>query len=171
MLDINYILENKEHVEELLKRKLYPVDLTELVELVKEKKAVLQRVENNKAEQNKLSKSVPQVKKEGGNVQEIFAKVKELGAKNKEDEEKLKVLESKINEISYALPNLPDEDLLGGGKENNKPIYEYKEKPVFNFRVKDHVELAESLGLIDYKRAAKISGSGTWIYTGLGAQL
>ena len=88
MLDINYILENKEHVEELLKRKLYPVDLAELVELVKEKKAVLQRVENNKAEQNKLSKSVPQVKKEGGNVQEIFAKVKEKAGKEKRRNEK-----------------------------------------------------------------------------------
>ncbi|MDD5933859.1 MAG: serine--tRNA ligase, partial [bacterium] len=90
---------------------------------------------------------------------------------NKIDEEKLKVLDEKINSVLVALPNLPDEDLLGGGKENNKEIYMYKTKPNFGFKIKNHVELAESLGLIDYDRAAKVSGHGTWFYTGLGARL
>lgn len=171
MLDVNLILENKDHVEELLRRKNYDIDLTEVVEMIQERKKVLLSVETNKALQNKLSKSVPEVKKAGGNVQEIFAQVKELGAQNKENEEKLKELETKINDVLYALPNLPDEDLLGGGKENNKPIYEFKKKPEFGFKIKNHVELAESLGLIDYDRGAKISGHGTWVYTGLGAQL
>lgn len=171
MIDINLILENKEHVEELLRRKNYEVDLTEVVNLIQEKKKLLVSVESNKALQNKLSKSVPEVKKANGNVQEIFAKVKELGALNKDSEEKLKQVEEKINEILYSLPNLPDEDLLPGGKENNTPIYEFKHKPEFNFKIKNHVELAESLGLIDYDRGAKISGHGTWVYTGLGAQL
>ena len=171
MIDVNLILENKEHVEELLKRKNYEVDLTEVVNLIHEKKKLLVSVESNKALQNKLSKSVPEVKKANGNVQEIFMKVKELGALNKDSEEKLKLIEEKINEILFSLPNLPDEDLLPGGKENNKPIYEFKIKPEFNFKIKNHVELAESLGLIDYDRGAKISGHGTWVYTGLGAQL
>ena len=61
--------------------------------------------------------------------------------------------------------------MLEGGKENNKPIYCYKDKPEFNFKIKNHVELAESLGLIDYDRAAKVSGHGTWFYTNLGARL
>ena len=142
MLDINYIIENKEHVKELLKRKLYEADVDSLVLKVEEKRKLQKKTEDNKAEQNKLSKSVPQVKKEGGDVNAIFAKVKVL--------------------VLYALPNLPDEDLLGGGKENNKPIYYYKDKPEFNFKVKSHVELEESLGLIDYNRAAKVSGHGTW---------
>ncbi len=171
MIDINYILENKEHVEELLKRKNYEIDLIPLVSMVNEKRNLLREVESNKAEQNKLSKSVPQVKKSGGDVTLIFNKVKELAAINKEKEVKLEELENKINEILFALPNLPDEDLLGGGKENNKPIYTFKNKPVFNFKIKNHVELAESLGLIDYARGAKISGHGTWIYTNLGARL
>ena len=171
MIDVNLILENKEHVEELLKRKNYEVDLAEVVDLIHEKKKLLVSVESNKALQNKLSKSVPEVKKANGNVQEIFMKVKELGALNKDSEEKLKLIEEKINEILFSLPNLPDEDLLPGGKENNKPIYEFKTKPEFNFKIKNHVELAESLGLIDYDRGAKISGHGTWVYTGLGAQL
>lgn len=171
MLDINYIIENKEHVKELLKRKLYEADIDGLVKNVEEKRKLQKKCEDNKAEQNKLSKSVPQVKKQGGDVNAIFAKVKSLAAENKENEEKLKELESKINETLFALPNLPDEDLLGGGKENNKPIYYYKDKPEFSFKVKNHVELAESLGLIDYDRAAKVSGHGTRFYTNLGARL
>lgn len=171
MIDLNYIIENKEHVKELLKRKLFDADIDTLCENVLKKRALQKQVEENKAMQNKLSKSVPQVKKEGGNVNEIFAKVKELSAQNKENEEKLEVLEKEINEVLFALPNLPDEDLLAGGKENNKPIKVFGEKPNFDFPIKNHVDLAESLGLIDYDRAAKISGHGTWFYTGLGAQL
>lgn len=171
MIDINYIIENKEHVKELLKRKLYDADIDSLVANVEEKRKLQKKTEDNKAEQNKLSKSVPQVKKAGGDVNAIFAKVKALAAENKETEEKLKELEDKINVVLFALPNLPDEDLLAGGKENNKPIYYYKDKPNFGFKIKNHVELAESLGLIDYDRAAKVSGHGTWFYTGLGAQL
>ena len=171
MIDINYIIENKEHVKELLKRKLYDADIDSLVEDVETKRKLLKAVEDNKAKQNKLSKSVPQVKKEGGDVTKIFAEVKALAAENKIDEEKLKVLDEKINSVLVALPNLPDEDLLGGGKENNKEIYMYKTKPNFGFKIKNHVELAESLGLIDYDRAAKVSGHGTWFYTGLGARL
>lgn len=171
MIDINYIIQNKEHVKELLARKLYEADIDSLCKNVELKRELQRQVEVNKAEQNKLSKSVPQVKKEGGDVQSIFAKVKELAALNKENEEKVAKLENEINEVLFALPNLPDEDLLGGGKENNTPIHEFKEKPNFGFKIKNHVELAESLGLIDYDRAAKISGHGTWFYTGLGAQL
>ena len=171
MIDINYIIQNKEHVKELLARKLYEADIDSLCKNVELKRELQRQVEVNKAEQNKLSKSVPQVKKEGGDVQSIFAKVKELAALNKENEEKVAKLESEINEVLFALPNLPDEDLLGGGKENNTPIHEFKEKPNFGFKIRNHVELAESLGLIDYDRAAKISGHGTWFYTGLGAQL
>ena len=171
MIDINYIIENKENGKERLKRKLYDADIDSLVEDVETKRKLLKAVEDNKAKQNKLSKSVPQVKKEGGDVTKIFAEVKALAAENKIDEEKLKVLDEKINSVLVALPNLPDEDLLGGGKENNKEIYMYKTKPNFGFKIKNHVELAESLGLIDYDRAAKVSGHGTWFYTGLGARL
>jgi len=171
MLDINYILENKEHVKELLARKLYEADIDGLVENIQTKRKLMKLVEDNRASQNQLSKSVPQVKKEGGDVNAIFAKVKALAAENKENEEKLKVLDEEINKVLVALPNLPDEDLLGGGKENNKAIKYYGEKPEFGFKIKNHVELAESLGLIDYTRAAKVSGHGTWFYTDLGARL
>ena len=171
MLDINRIRENPEGVKEALKKKLWDADFTELLEWDKRKKELIQFVEGNKAEMNKLSASVPQAKKNGEDVSKIFAKVKEIAAKNAESDKELKELEDKIYNFLAELPNLPDDDLLGGGKENNKPIRSFGKKPEFSFPLKDHVELATSLGLVDYDRGAKIAGRGAWIYTNLGARL
>ena len=171
MLDINRIRENPEGVKESLKKKLWDADFTELLAWDKRKKELIQFVEGNKAEMNKLSASVPQAKKNGEDVSKIFAKVKEIAAKNAESDKELKELEDKIFNFLAELPNIPDDDLLGGGKENNKPIRSFGKKPEFDFPMKDHVELATSLGLVDYDRAAKIAGRGAWIYTNLGAQL
>ena len=171
MLDINRIRENPEKVKELLKRKLWDADFTELLEWDKRKKELIQFVEGNKAEMNKLSASVPQAKKNGEDVSKIFAKVKQIAAENAESDKELKELEEKIFNFLAELPNIPDEDLLGGGKENNKPIKVFGKKPEFNFPMKDHMELAASLGLVDYDRGAKIAGRGAWIYTNLGARL
>ena len=171
MIDINVIRENPQKVKESLKKKLWDVDFTELLEWDKKKKELIQVVEGGKAEMNALSASVPAKKKAGEDVAPIFAKVKEIAANNKEKEAELAELENKIFNFLADLPNIPDDDLVGGGKENNKVIKTFKEKPNFGFKIKDHVELATSLGLIDYDRAAKIAGRGAWIYTGLGAQL
>ena len=171
MIDINVIRENPEKVKEALKKKLWDADFDELLALDTRKKELIQIVEGGKAEMNRLSASVPAAKKAGEDVSKIFAKVKEIAAKNKDLEEELNQVEAKIKELLDVLPNIPDEDLLGGGKENNKVIKVIGEKPQFNFKAKDHVELAESLGLIDYDRGAKIAGRGAWIYTNLGAQL
>ena len=171
MLDINRIRENPEKVKEALKKKLWDADFTELLAWDKRKKELIQFVEGNKAEMNKLSASVPQAKKNGEDVSKIFAKVKQIAAENAESDAELKALEEKIFNFLAELPNIPDDDLLGGGKENNKPIKVFGKKPEFNFPLKDHVELATSLGLVDYDRAAKIAGRGAWIYTNLGARL
>ena len=171
MLDVKLILEKPDYVKAALKKKLWDFDPTEIIELSSQRLELLKKVEAIKAEQNKLSASVPAIKKEGGDVKSIFAKVKELGAQNKESEEKLNEIEAKIKSLVEVLPNLPDDDLVAGSKENNHPIYHFGEERKFGFTPKNHVELCESLGLIDYKRAAKISGTGTWIYTNLGARL
>lgn len=171
MLDINLIRENPTKVKEALKKKLWDADFDELLKWDAERKTLIQVVEGNKAEMNRLSASVPQAKKAGEDVSKIFAKVKEIAKENAEKEEQLKVLNDKIFDFVSGLPNIPDEDLLGGGKENNKPIKVFGKKPEFAFKPKDHVELATSLGLVDYDRGAKIAGHGAWIYTNLGARL
>ncbi len=172
MIDLKKIENEPEKVKELLARKGWEFDPSPLLNDFKKRKELLLEVESNKAEQNKLSKSVPQIKKEGGDVQAVFAKVKELAKENADKEKELDEVNKDIQARVEVLPNLPDEDLLPGEKENNTPIYHFGKEPTFDgFTPKNHVELAESLGLIDYKRAAKISGTGTWIYTGKGAQL
>ena len=171
MLDINLIREKPEYVKEALKKKLWDTDFTELLSWDKEKRELLKVVEDNKAEMNRLSASVPAAKKAGEDVSKIFMQVKEIAKKNAEFEAKLEQITAKMTEFLEALPNIPDDDLVGGGKENNKVIHVYGKKPEFRFKMKDHVELATSLGLVDYDRGAKVAGRGSWVYTNLGAQL
>lgn len=171
MLDLNLIRDNTEYVVSSLKKKGWDVDFSETIAQMDKRKKLIVESENLKAEKNKLSASVPQVKKAGGDIQAIFAEVKEINAKIEVLDKELAELENSINSFVATLPNLPDDDLLPGEKENNQAVYYFKEKPVFDFKIKDHVELCESLGLIDYERAAKVSGRGTWFYTDLGARL
>lgn len=171
MIDQKLIIENPELIASKLAKKGCIVDFKPFLDLVNRRKELLVNVENAKAERNKLSSSVPQVKKAGGDVNEIFAKVKEIMANVAKDEEELAKIEEDIKNFLLPLPNIPDDDLLPGGKENNKVIREFGKPTHFDFKAKDHVELCESCGLIDYDRAAKMSGHGTWVYTGLGAQL
>ena len=171
MLDLNLIKNNPEFVSKALAKKGWYVDFSETIQKMNQRVELLQKVEGLKAKRNQLSASVPQVKKAGGDVQAIFAEVKQINADMESDEKLLQQIENEIKSFVETLPNIPDEDLLPGEKENNKVVKVFGEKPTFDFKPKDHVELAESLGLVDYERGAKISGRGTWIYTGLGAQL
>ncbi len=172
MIDIHYIEEHPEEVRERLKKKNWDFDPKPVLDLIEERRSLRHEVEAAKAEQNRLSGLVPAKKKAGEDVRPIFEEVKKIGAENKAKEERLKEVEDGIKALVEVLPNLPDPDLAPGGKEDNEPIYKWGTPRKFDPKtMKDHVELAESLGLIDYKRAAKVSGSGTWIYTGLGARL
>ena len=171
MIDIKLILAKPDYVKAALAKKLWDFDPQPIIDLSKNRLDLLQKVEANKAEQNKLSASVPALKKAGEDVTPIFAKVKALAAENKEGEAELARIEAELNALIEVLPNIPDEDLLAGGKENNTPIYHFGEEQKFSFTPRDHVTLCEMCGLIDYKRAAKISGTGTWVYTNLGARL
>ena len=173
MLDINYIKENPEKVVERLaaKGKDAAEDVAKIIELDGKRRALIAETEGYKAEQNKLTKMIPQYKKEGKDPSEIFAKSKELGAKSKENDEILKGVETELTSWMLGLPNLPDEDLLPGGKENNQPLRYFGEPKKFDFEAKNHVDLCTGLGLIDYERGTKLAGSGFWIYRGMGARL
>ena len=124
-----------------------------------------------KAEQNKVSKEIPKLKKEGKDVAPIFAEMKELSDKAKANDLKLRDIETEYMNLMLALPNLPDPDLKPGEKENNEPIRYFGEPHKFDFPPKHHVNLCTDLGLIDYDRGTKLAGSGFWIYKGMGARL
>ena len=173
MLDINYIKENPQLTIDRLaaKGKDATEDVAKIIELDAKRRALIAETEALKAEQNKLTKMIPQYKKEGKDPSEIFAKSKELGGKSKENDEILKRVETELTSWMLGLPNLPDEDLLPGGKENNEPLRYFGEPKRFDFEPKNHVDLCTSLGLIDYERGTKLAGSGFWIYRGMGARL
>ena len=173
MLDIKLIKENPEQVIARLanKGKDAREEIEKILDLDAQRRAMIVENETLKAEQNKTNKLIPQYKKEGKDVSEIFARLKEMSAKTKENDANLKVVEEELNLLMLGLPNLPDEDLLPGGKENNEPLRYYGEQRTFDFEPKNHVDLCTSLGLIDYDRGTKLAGSGFWMYRGMGARL
>ena len=171
MIDVNLIRQDAEAVRQRYLRRGKDIDFSAFLQLDEERKSLIAKVEGMKAERNKVSGQIPQLKKHGQDVSGVIAEMKALGDKIAELDVQLNEVNEKIRDFLLRLPNLPDEDLLAGGKENNKPIKLFGEKPHFDFQPKDHVELAKSLGLIDYERGAKLAGNGSWIYTGLGARL
>ncbi|MBR5124901.1 MAG: serine--tRNA ligase [Clostridia bacterium] len=173
MLDIKYIRENPEEViaRLLVKGKDARADIEAILALDGERRTLIAETETIKAEQNKMNKLIPQYKKEGKDVAPIFAEMKVMSNKTKEIDEKLKDVEAKQTDIMLGLPNLPDPDLLPGGKENNQPLRYWGEPRTFDFEPKHHVDLCTDLGLIDYDRGTKLAGSGFWIYRGMGARL
>ncbi len=173
MLDIKYIKEKPEEVITRLEKKGKDAreEIDAILALDKERRELIAKTEAIKAEQNKTNKLIPQYKKEGKDVSEIFARMKEMGAETKAIDEKLKEIETQLTGILLGLPNLPDDDLLPGGKENNEPLRYFGEPKKFDFEPKNHVDLCTSLGLVDYERGTKLSGSGFWIYRGMGARL
>jgi seryl-tRNA synthetase len=171
MLDINQIRKEPETVASLLALKGYKIDFSEFIELDAAKRAAMLKADNLKAKRNELSASVPRLKKEGKDTQPVFEEVRGIGAQIAELDKESDELSKKIDDILFALPNLPDSDVQPGGKEANVSLRTFGEKPSFDFTPKDHMELSKSLGLIDYERGAKIGGAGKWIYTGDGARL
>ena len=173
MLDIKLIRENAEDVIARLaaKGKDAKAEIERILELDAQRREMIAANEAKKAEQNKVNKEIPAIKKAGGDVAPIFAKMKELAAEIKANDEKLAVVENEYTDLMLGLPNLPDPDLKAGGKENNEPVRYFGEPHHFDFEPKNHVDLCTDLGLIDYKRGTKLSGNGFWIYRGMGARL
>ncbi|MDR2657894.1 MAG: serine--tRNA ligase [Oscillospiraceae bacterium] len=171
MLDVNQIRREPEFVAAALKKKGCIVDFTEWLGWDADRRAAMNEADQLKARRNTLSAEVPKRKKAGEDVALIFEEVKRIGEQISELDGKINALTAKSDEFLFALPNLPDEDVLPGGKENNEELRIWGETPKFGFPAKNHVDLAESLGLIDYQRGVKLGGNGKWIYTGDGARM
>lgn len=171
MIDINLIRNDPEYVRNALRKKGFEVDFSSFFRMDGERKALLQNIEALKAQRNKVSASVPARKKAGEDVESLFKEMRQLGDEIAAGDEKLSVFSEKINEFLLSLPNMPDEDLVAGGKENNAVIKISGKKPEFGFEPKNHVDLCTKLNLIDYDRGVKLSGGGFWLYRGKGAVL
>jgi len=171
MLDLNLIRENTKEVEKALSKRMDKIDFTELLQWDEERRKLIFDIDVLKNKKNLVSKEIPELKRKGENIESYYLQMKEVSSTIKIFEDRLTPLEEKINAFLQALPNLPDDDVVAGGKENNKVIREWGKKPDFKFIPKDHVELVTTHNLIDYERGVKLAGNGFWIYKGDGALL
>ncbi len=173
MLDIKRIKEDPAGVKAGLRAKEVDCDreVDRILELDELRRQLIFDTETKKAEQNKVSKQIPQLKKAGEDVAPVMQRMAELKQAIADDADKLRDVEAEYHTLMLSLPNLPDPDLKPGGKENNEPLRYYGEPHKFDFEPKHHVDLCNSLGLIDYERGVKLAGSGFWIYKGMGARL
>jgi len=173
MIDIKLIRETPDTVKESLKRKGADcfAEIDRIIELDARRRLIISGSETDKAEQNRVSKQIPQIKKEGGDTAEIISRMNALKEKIRNAETELREVEEEFNELMLGLPNPPDEDLAPGGKENNESLRYHGQPKKFDFEPRNHVDLCTDLGLIDYPRGVKLAGSGFWIYRGLGARL
>ena len=187
MLDIRKIKENPDAVKAGLKAKEVDCDaiVDQILVLDEKIRSLKTTTETKTAEKNKLAKENGKLfgqkkgaEKKGEDTSALDAQIAANSAKSvaldkeiEDDAAQLKVLSEEFRVAMLSLPNLPDEDLLPGGKENNQPLRYIGEKPAFDFEPKHHVDLCEGLGLIDYTRGVKLAGAGNWMYTGMGARL
>lgn len=173
MLDIKRIKENPDAVKAGLRAKEVDCDATidRILELDELRRSLIASTEERKAKQNKVSKEIPAMKKAGKDVAPIMAEMAALKAGMAEDAAKLDAVLAEYKTAMLSLPNLPDPDLLPGGKENNVALKYFGEPHKFDFEPKHHVDLCEGLNLIDYERGVKLAGAGNWMYKGMGARL
>lgn len=173
MLDIKLIRTQPDQVKaDLQKReKDFSGVIDAILALDEKRRALIAETDEMKAKQNAVSKKIPAMKKAGEDTAAVMAEMKALAEQVKGQDGKLAEIEEELRGQMLSLPNLPDADVAAGGKEQNEELRVFGTKPVFNFAIKDHMELSEGLGLIDYKRGAKLGGSGAWVYRGLGARL
>ena len=187
MLDIKKIKENPDAVKAGLKAKEVDCDaiVDRILELDVQVRALKTSTETKTAEKNKLSKENGKLfgqkkgaEKRGEDTSAIEAQINANMAASvaideaiADDKVKLKELDEQFYTAMLSLPNLPDADLLPGGKENNEPLRYIGQKHSFDFEPKHHVDLCTDLGLIDYERGVKLAGAGNWMYTGMGARL
>ena len=187
MLDIRKIKENPDAVKAGLKAKEVDCDaiVDQILVLDEQIRSLKTTTETKTAEKNKLAKENGKLfgqkkgaEKKGEDTSALDAQIAENSAKSvaldkaiEDDAAQLKTLSEEFKVAMLSLPNLPDPDLVPGGKEANEPLRYIGEKPSFDFEPKHHVDLCTDLGLIDYERGVKLAGAGNWMYTGMGARL
>lgn len=173
MLDLKYVTEHIDQVVKKLSQRNGDFSyLYELVTLQETRKEMIASVESKKALRNESSKKIGELKRNKQDASHILDQVKDLGDEIKGLDEKLKDIEIKIFDILANTPNLCHESIPVGKDENdNLEIKKVGVPKTFDFEVVDHVELGEKLDILDFERAAKITGTRFVVDKGLGARL
>ncbi|MEO6588746.1 MAG: serine--tRNA ligase [Pyrinomonadaceae bacterium] len=175
MLDLNYVRENLDKVKEALTNRNFPLEsLDKFVELDAERRRIIGEADAVNQQRNSSSKEIGALM-QAGKRDEAEAKKSEIaGLKDKQSElekQRDEAIET-MNELLAGLPNIPDESVPVGADESaNVEVRKWGEPKEFDFEPKDHVDLGETLGILDQERAVKITGSRFAILNGAGARL
>ena len=172
MLDIKFVRDNRDAVERMLEQRGYDMDLQTILSLDQQRREAIQEVESLKHERKLVSDQIAQMKKKGEDASQIISRMRQTSQRIKELDGKLGEVEAEIHGSLLLIPNVPHESVPFGKDENDNPVVKrWGEITQFSFTPKPHWELGESLGILDFERAAKITGARFTLYWGLGAQL
>ncbi|WP_130805464.1 serine--tRNA ligase [Senegalia massiliensis] len=172
MLDVKMIRNDKEGVKRALSKRKGEFDVDIVYNLDLKRREILQDVENMKAEQNNVSKKIPQFKKEGKDISEVLNEMKNLSSKIKDMDKELKEIEDELNSKLLMLPNVPNDKVIIGDSDNdNKEIRKVFEPKSFDFQPKAHWDIGTDLDILNFETASKITGARFSLYKGMGASL
>jgi seryl-tRNA synthetase len=174
MLDLNFLVENLETVSSSLANRGVEVDLSQVVDLNNERKRLQTRISEMRHDHNRASQKIGALFKEGkkDEAQTLRAQLREAADAIKLEEERQKELEERLRKTVLIIPNIPDESVPVGGDETaNVEVRRYGESPSFDFDPRPHWEIGVELGILDFDRAAKLSGARFAVYMGVGARL
>ncbi|MGN0622095.1 MAG: serine--tRNA ligase [Porcipelethomonas sp.] len=174
MLDIKVIRENPEKVKAALKTRNADYDeyIDSILEIDEKRRKLSTETDNLKAEQNKVTKQIPIMKKNGENTDEIMAQMKEISEKIKADNAVISELEAKQRDTLLRIPNIPsDTTPVGKDDSENVEIRKWGEPSKFDFEPLAHWDIGKNLNILDPETAAKVTGARFHFYRGLGARL
>jgi len=172
MLDLKFIRDNPDLVKTGIALKNESANVDQILELDRERRLIIMRVETLKKDRNENSRLVSQLKKEGRDANEVIEKTRQLSDEIKKLDEDLAKIESEIKQHLDRIPNLPHSTApRGAGAEDNKEITRWGDIPSFDFTIRDHLYLGDYLDILDFKRGGKVTGSGFPVYKKAGARL
>ena len=172
MLDIKLVRKEPERVREALKKRFSDLSVDEILEIDRERRALLTEVEALRSRRNAVSQEIARLKRAGEAAEDKVAAMKELGAELKEKERALAEAEERFEAAVAAIPNIPHESVpVGEDETGNVVVKRWGDIPEFSFEPRPHWDVGEGLGILDFKRAAKITGSRFVVYMGAGARL
>ena len=172
MLDLKFIRENTDAVRQMLADRQTEADLDKLIELDTRWRENLTHTQTLQAHQNQVSQQIAQLKKEKQDATETIAEMRKLSQEIKERNAEANDLKAEIDSICLTIPNMPEESTpFGTGEADNIEIKTWGELPNFDFELKPHWEIAETLDIVDFQRGAKVAGSNFVVFKGLGARL
>ncbi|MDP0493139.1 MAG: serine--tRNA ligase [Fusobacterium sp. JB021] len=172
MLDLKFMRENKEKLEEMLKNRNSNLTLDEFIALDEERRKLLTEVETLKNRRNKESMEIAKLKKAKEDASELIKTMGEVSKKIKELDGKLSEVDEKIKYIQMTVPNKYHESVpVGADEDQNIEVRRWGTPREFDFEPKAHWEIGEDLNILDFERGAKLSGSRFALYRGLAARL